>query len=544
MAIDVRAAARHLARRGLLEAQALAVLRRAGMGDPRVMTTLLRQERRWHNALASAYATWADVAPDRDALVDEEGRLTYREVHQRSNAIARGLVAEGVGGDGSDTIAVLCRNGRGFVDASLAASKLGARLLLLNTGFAGPQLADVLAREQASAVLFDEEFIDVVAAAGGDRLEVVTTSTSGGPRLSTGDLIAQHLRVEPDPPARAGKIVILTSGTTGTPKGANRPEPPPYPSTAAMMFSRIPYRVGLTYVIAAPAFHAWGLAQVLMCALTGGVAVLHRRFDPEATLAAIAEHHADALAVVPVMLQRILALPPEVRAAHDCSSLTMVVSSGSALPGSLATAWMDAFGDNLYNFYGSTEVAAATVADPADMRAAPGTAGRPPLGTEVRLLDDDGHEVPRGQVGRIFVGNRMQFDGYTGGGSKEVVGGLMSTGDLGRFDADGRLFVEGRDDDMIVSGGENLFPREVEDLLADHPEVADVAVVGVEDEEFGQRLAAFVVAAEGCSLDEDAVRAYVKTHLATYKVPRSVTFVDEIPRNATGKILRRQLQAP
>lgn len=538
MGIDVRAAIRHLGQRGRLEVEALDVLRRAGMGDPRVLLTLLRQERRWHNALASAYATWADVAPDRDALVDEEGRLTYREVHQRSNAIARGLRAEGVG---DSTIAVLCRNGRGFVDASLAASKLGARLLLLNTGFAGPQLADVLDREQAAAVLFDDEFADVVAAAAADRIQFVTSDRRGGDRLSTGDLVDRHPRTEPDRPARSGKIVILTSGTTGTPKGANRPEPPPYPSTAAMMFSRIPYRVGLTYVVAAPAFHAWGLAQVLMCALTGGTAVLRRRFDPEATVAAVAEHRADALAVVPVMLQRILALPPEVRAAHDCSSLTMVVSSGSALPGSLATAWMDAFGDNLYNFYGSTEVAAATVADPTDMRAAPGTAGRPPLGTEIRLLDEEGNEVAPGEVGRIFVGNRMQFDGYTGGGSKEVVGGLMSTGDLGRLDADGRLFVEGRDDDMIVSGGENLFPREVEDLLADHPEVADVAVVGVEDEEFGQRLAAFVVPADGSTLDEDAVRAFVRTHLATYKVPRSVTFVDEIPRNATGKILRRVL---
>ncbi len=516
------------------------MLRSAGMGSPRVLLTLLRQNQRWRGSYAAAFSTWADLEPDRDAVVDEDGRLTYREVHQRSNAIARGLVEEGV--EPGATVAVLCRNGRGFVDATLAASKLGARLLLLNTGFAGPQLAEVMAREEAEAVLFDPEFTDLVRDVVDDRLGVVATDDTGGPRTSTGDLVRRHLRVEPELPAQTSRIVILTSGTTGTPKGANRPDPPAYPSTAAMMFSRIPYRLGLTYVIAAPAFHAWGLAQVILCALTGGTAVFRRRFDPEGTLEALDEHHAEALAVVPVMLQRILALPSEVRDRYDCSSLQLVLSSGSALPGSLATAWMDAFGDSLYNFYGSTEVAAATVAGPEDMRAAPGTAGRPPLGTELRLLDDEGRVVPRGATGRIFVGNTMQFDGYTGGGTKETIDGLMSTGDLGHLDEAGRLFVEGRDDDMIVSGGENVFPREVEDLLSDHPAVADVGVVGVDDEEFGQRLAAFVVAQPGAVVDEAELQAYVKTHLATYKVPRSITFVDEIPRNPTGKILRRRLE--
>jgi fatty-acyl-CoA synthase len=541
MAIDLRATGGRLARRVTLEARALAVLRQAGMADPRLLVTLARHNRQWRSALAGAFATWADLTPDRDAVVDEDGRLTYREVHQRTNALARGLREEGAA-EGA-TVAVLCRNGRGFIDASLAASKLGARLLLLNTGFAGPQLADVLDREGATVVLFDPEFEDAIAGATTDRVAVVATDDTGGRTVSTGDLIRRHLRVEPDHPTATSRIVILTSGTTGTPKGANRPDPPPYPSTAAMMFSRIPYRPELTFVIAAPAFHAWGLAQLLMCSLTGGTAVLHRRFDPETTLAAIAEHRADALAVVPVMLQRILALPTNVRGRYDCSSLSLVVSSGSALPGSLATAWMDAFGDNLYNFYGSTEVASATIADPSDMRAAPGTAGRPPLGTEVRLLDRDGREVPTGEVGRIFVGNTMQFDGYTGGGSKEMVDGLMATGDLGRVDADGRLFVEGRDDDMIVSGGENVFPREVEDLLADHPELHDVGVVGVEDREFGQRLVAFVVRQPGSVVTEPDLQAYVKTHLANYKAPRSVVFVDEIPRNPTGKVLRRELQS-
>jgi acyl-CoA synthetase (AMP-forming)/AMP-acid ligase II len=244
---------------------------------------------------------------------------------------------------------------------------------------------------------------------------------------------------------------------------------------------------------------------------------------------------------VPVMLQRIMELGEQTIARYDTRSLKVIALSGSALPGELATRAMDTFGDVLYNLYGSTEVAWATIATPEDLRAAPGTAGRPPMGTIVKLLDPDGREVEPGAEGRIFVGNEMMFEGYTGGGGKEIVGGLMSTGDMGRFDVAGRLFVEGRDDEMIVSGGENVFPREVEDLLADHESVVEVAVVGVPDEEFGQRLKAFVVRRDD-RLSEDDVKQYVKANLARYKVPREVVFLDELPRNATGKVLKRELK--
>ena len=204
---------------------------------------------------------------------------------------------------------------------------------------------------------------------------------------------------------------------------------------------------------------------------------------------------------------------------------------------------MDRFGDNIYNLYGSTEVAYATVATPGELRTAPGTAGRPPRGTVVRLYDEAGHEVPRGQVGRIFVGNEMSFEGYTGGGGKDEVDGLLSSGDVGHLDPGGRLFIDGRDDEMIVSGGENVFPREVEDLLADHEGVVEVAVIGVEDAEFGQRLKAFVVVSGDADVAEDELKAHVKAHLAGYKAPREVEFMDELPRNATGKILKRDLVA-
>src|SRR5690242_1946091 len=202
---------------------------------------------------------------------------------------------------------------------------------------------------------------------------------------------------------------------------------------------------------------------------------------------------------------------------------------------------MDRFGDNVYNLYGSTEVAYATVATPEDLRAAPGTAGKPPRGTKICLFDEAGKEVPQGEVGRIFVGNEMAFEGYTGGGGKEIIDGLYSSGDVGHFDSEGRLFIDGRDDEMIVSGGENVFPAEVEELLGAHESIREAAAIGVDDEKFGQRLKAFVVLCDGANLSEDDVKGYVKENLANYKVPREVVFLDELPRNPTGKVLKRDL---
>jgi fatty-acyl-CoA synthase len=204
---------------------------------------------------------------------------------------------------------------------------------------------------------------------------------------------------------------------------------------------------------------------------------------------------------------------------------------------------MDLLGEVVYNLYGSTEVSVATLATPRDIRAAPTSVGRPTLGVQVRLLDERGHEVAQGTTGRIFVGTTSPFEGYTGGGGKEIVDGLLSTGDVGHLDERGRLYIDGRDDEMIVSGGENVFPREVEELLVTHPGVADAAVIGVDDTEFGQRLRAFVVPVPGATVTADEVRAFVRDNLARYKVPRDVLFLDELPRNPTGKILKRELAA-
>jgi acyl-CoA synthetase (AMP-forming)/AMP-acid ligase II len=496
---------------------------------------------KWGPTPAAGYTASAIRYPDETAIVDELGTLTFREVHERTNALAHALSDAGIlEGDG---VAIMCRNHRGFIDATVACSKLGANALYLNTAFAGPQITDVVEREKPVAIVYDAEFEDLIHDAGVRRKRFIGWHDGGekpkDPLIE--DLIEQGDPSDVVPPAEKGRVVILTSGTTGTPKGASRKQPESL-EPAAALFSTIPLRARETTMIAAPMFHSWGFAHFTLGMGLSSTLVLRRKFDPEATLSLTAQHQATALAVVPVMLQRILELPVETIQKYDLSALRVIAASGSALPGELATKTMDAFGDVLYNLYGSTEVAWATIATPADLRAAPGTAGRPPRGTIVRLYDEQGELVTKpGETGRIFVGNEMLFEGYTGGGGKDVIDGLMATGDVGHFDEGGHLFVDGRDDEMIVSGGENVFPREVEDLIADHAAIDEVAIIGVEDEQFGQRLKAYAVKTKGGKVDEAELKAYVKKNLAGYKVPREIVFMDELPRNATGKVLKREL---
>ncbi len=520
------------------------VLRRAGVLAPsrpdktaRVGLTFAR----WGASPATGAATAAIKHPHEIAVLDERGALSWERLHLRSNALADSFAKLGIGfGDG---VGIMCRNHRGFIEATLAAAKIGASALYLNTMFAGPQLVEVTRREAPKAIVYDEEFAELLEGVDDSvhRIVAWTDGGMGGAEASLDQLIAAGSDADRKPPPEKPRFVILTSGTTGTPKGAQRSSPDGL-FTVASLLDKIPYRVGDTMMIAAPLFHSWGFFHFVMSLPTAATMVLRRRFDPEETLAAVRRSRATVLAAVPVMVQRILGLPEQTLGSYDLSSLRITALSGSALPGELAIAWMDRFGDNVYNLYGSTEVAYATVATPEDLRAAPGTAGRPPRGTRLKLFDEEGREVPQGSVGRIFVGNEMSFEGYTGGGNKEAIEGLLSSGDVGHIDADGRLFIDGRDDEMIVSGGENVFPREVEDLIADYEGVVEVAVIGVEDEEYGQRLKAFVVLKPGADVSATDLGAHVKRNLAGFKAPREVEFLEELPRNATGKVLKRNLR--
>jgi acyl-CoA synthetase (AMP-forming)/AMP-acid ligase II len=526
-------ATKALTARTLLESRMFAPTR------PDKLARALMAVSRWGPTPAAGLTAAAIRHPDAVAIIDELGALTFDEADRRTNALAHALSDAGLGE--GDRVAIMCRNHRGFVEATVACSKLGAHALFLNTSFAAPQLAEVCEREAPAAIVHDEEFAGPLheAARGRRRLLAWTEGDDDGAETLE-QLIASGDRSAVVPPQRRGRLIILTSGTTGTPKGARRRQPESLDPIAGLL-EKIPLRARERTLIAAPLFHSWGLANLILALGLSSTIVLCRRFDPEDTLRAIDEHGCTALVVVPVMLQRMLELGPKVVGRYDTASLRVIAASGSALPGALATEVMDTFGDVLFNLYGSTEVAWATIATPADLRAAPGTAGSPPRGTVVRLLDDAGREVARGRTGRIFVGSELAFEGYTGGGGKAVVDGLMASGDVGHLDAAGRLFVDGRDDEMIVSGGENVFPREVEDVVARMDGVQEVAMVGVPDTQFGERLRAFVVRAGEAAVSEDDIKAHVKAHLARFKVPREVVFVDELPRNATGKVMKREL---
>jgi acyl-CoA synthetase (AMP-forming)/AMP-acid ligase II/uncharacterized protein YndB with AHSA1/START domain len=529
----------------LHEAGNALVLARAGLIAPMRPDKVARiglAAARYGASLATGTVAGAIRHPERTMLVDELGMLTYEQLDERTNAIAHGLLGEGVAA--GDRVGLMCRDHRGFVEAAVAAGKIGADVLLLNTSFAGPQLREVMKREHAVALIYDQEFSELIHEAGRRRRRWVAWHDPGSERAADPlleDLAASGTTSAPARPERTGRLTILTSGTSGTPKGASREHTPLTLDPPAALLERIPMHEGQWVRIGAPLFHAWGLSNFALGLALGSSFVLRRRFDPAQCLADIAEFRCQVLVVVPVMLQRILALPAAERQRYDTSSLRAVCASGSALPGELANRWMDEFSENLYNMYGSTEVAAATLARPRDLRAAPGTAGKPTRGSIVRLFDEHGRPVPQGETGRIFVGNAMLFEGYTGGGDKDRLAGLMATGDIGYFDPAGRLFVQGRDDEMIVSGGENVFPKEVEEVLAAHPAVAEAACIGVHDQQFGQRLRAFVVLSGSGQASEQELKDHVKSQLARYKVPREVVFLDGLPRNPTGKVLKRQL---
>jgi acyl-CoA synthetase (AMP-forming)/AMP-acid ligase II len=505
--------------------------------------------RREGMGITSGFASAAQRCPDRAGLVDERGTLTWRQLDERIDALAAALQA--LPGGQPKVIGIMCRNHRGFVEALVAGNRLGADIVLLNTSFAGPALADVVNREGVETVIYDEEFTETVdrALAGSPDATRIVAWSDGGHKLDIkrlDKLIADHPGQRPERSGRKGRMILLTSGTTGAPKGANQSGGGAGVGTLKAILDRTPWRAEEPIVIVAPMFHAWGFSQLVFAASMACTVVTRRKFDPEATLDLIDRHQATGLAVVPVMLDRIMELPADVRNRYNGKSLRFAAASGSRMRPDVVIAFMDQFGDVVYNNYNATEAGMIATATPEDLRAAPDTAGRPADGTEIRILDPEFNEVPAGEVGSIYVRNDTQFEGYTEGSTgkgKDFHAGFMSSGDVGYLDAAGRLFVVGRDDEMIVSGGENVYPIEVEKTLAAHPEVAEAAVIGVDDAQYGQRLAAFVVLRPDKAASPETLKQHVRDSLANYKVPREIVVLDELPRGSTGKVLRGELQS-
>ncbi|HJT93092.1 MAG TPA: long-chain-fatty-acid--CoA ligase FadD2 [Mycobacterium sp.] len=564
--LQAAAKVQQLAERGSAELHYLAKMFGAGafkLEPPQNVAAMVADIRRW-GEFGMIPALNARRTPERTAVIDDDGEITFKELDDAAHAVANGLLAMGVkGGDG---VAILARNHRWFLISVYGAARTGARIILLNSEFSGPQIKEVSEREGAKLIIYDDEYFDAVskadpelgklralgvnpdkdessASASGDES---SASASGDESSASTDETLEDLisRSNNRPAPKATKhssIIILTSGTTGTPKGANRSTPPTLAPIGGVL-SHVPFKANEVTSLPAPMFHALGFLHATIAMMLGTTLVLRRRFKPANVLADIEKHKVTAMVVVPVMLSRILDALDGMERKPDLSSLRIAFVSGSQLGAELATRALKELGPVVYNLYGSTEIAFATIARPRDLSINPATVGPVVKGVKVKILDENGNELPQGEVGRIFVGNFFPFEGYTGGGHKQIIDGLMSSGDVGYFDEHGLLYVSGRDDEMIVSGGENVFPAEVEDLISGHPEVIEATALGVEDKEWGHRLRAFVVKAEGASVGEDDIKTYVKEHLARYKVPREVVFLDELPRNPTGKILKRELR--
>ncbi|WP_322858324.1 AMP-binding protein [Mycobacterium europaeum] len=515
---------------GVVGTAARALLRSRLLAPPSPLATLrlLLEVRRGgtnpYTLLAVTAARW----PDRAAIADDDGVCDYRELRSTAEALAHRLSLDGVGP--GDAVGVMCRNGRGFVAGFFAAALVGADVVLVNTDFRTDALASAMSAHRIGTMIADDEFGERVRAA--DRSVALIdpakdTARAGDPRPGV---------------AAPGRIVLLTSGTTGTPKGV--PRSPQLRSAVGVwvtILDRTGLRTGSRISVAMPMFHGLGLGMLMLTVALGGTVLTNRHFDAEAALAQASLHRADAFTAVPIVLARILDLPERVRARNPVPYLRVVMSSGDRLDPALGQRFMDAYGDILYNGYGSTEVGIGALATPADLREAPETVGKPVAGCPVRILDRNGRTVGPRVTGRIFVGGELASEGYTGGGAKTVIDGMTSTGDMGYLDNAGRLYIVGREDDMIISGGENVYPRAVENALAEHPAVADNAVIGVPDERFGHRLAAFVVLQPGSDTDPEALREYLKDRVSRFEQPRDINVVASIPRNPAGKVLRKEL---
>lgn len=505
---------------------------------------------------AQVYRIHAANAPRKSAVVWRDEVTTFAALDQRIDRIASGLDRRGIGR--RSAVVVMMRNRQEMIEVGAAISRAGGAAVNVSWRSTPSELAYLATHSGARAIFLESDFLpslehvqaDVPRALLAHVFAVPSSSAAIRSKLTVTPLA--ELLGQPAQPLEErsaddddAAIVVYTSGTTGRPKGAVRKFPRNTAQAALRFINETPLRVDDVHLAACPMYHSTAFAFVTLGHLLGQTVVVMDDFKPEAFLELVERHRVTTTALVPTMIHRIVELPAAVRRRYDTRSLRIVFSGGSALPPGLGTAFMDLFGDTLYNFYGSTETGLVTLARPADLRAAPGTIGRAVPGNDIRLLDDERRDVVPGEVGEVFVKNRLSVVGYHAdveATRASTVDGYFSVGDLARCDGRGLYFLEGRKRDMIISGGVNVYPAEVEGRLEEHPEILEAAVIGVADSEWGERVRAFVVRRAGSALDEGAVRAFAREKLSGPKIPREVVFVDSLPRNPTGKVLKRELR--
>jgi fatty-acyl-CoA synthase len=485
--------------------------------------------------------------------------LSCFELDHRMDEVCAALASRGFS-RGSSAL-LMMRNRREFLEVQPAIGRVGGAAVSVSYRSTGPELAYLASHSGARALFFDAELAPVVEQAlarlddhGPSRLarEGCFSVGGGAPGFPTYESLLESATAEAVQATKAAadasedaSVVMYTSGTTGKPKGAVRKFPRDAVAYAFAFIGETPLARGDVHLVCAPLYHATAFGFTTLTCLLGGTVIVLPEFRPELFLAAVERYRVTTTALVPTMLHRILELGPEARAKHDTSSLRAIFSGGAPLSASLARDTMSAFGDVLYNFYGATETGLVTLAGPADLRASPGTIGRAVPGNEIRLLDDEGRLVADGGVGELWVRSGLLVDGYhddpgaTAGSMRE---GFFSVGDLARVDARGCFHIEGRKRDMIITGGVNVYPAEVEAALDEHPAVQEVAVVGIVDPEWGERVKAFVVLRQGAVTSPDELRGFLKGRLSGPKIPREIEILEELPKNPTGKVLKRELR--
>jgi fatty-acyl-CoA synthase len=492
--------------------------------------------------------------PDREAIVEygEAGvrRLTWGELDALINRLAHALVARGV--KGGSRVALMLPNGVEYLIAQQALARLGGLAVQIGYRLKPAEIAFILGNAEPTASIVHAQYLDAMrearklAGKGGPLIAVAGNGNLG----EAEDWDRALAAASPDMPPRTrggdgGGVIVYTSGTTGKPKGATRSWRKTGFESVADMILQVGMRADDRHLVVCPLYHSAAPAFVAIMQSLGATIVLQNHFDPEQCLEIIQKERITCTLMVPTMMIRMCALPQSTLGKYDTSSLRWVMSGAAPLTTEAARRFMDQFGPILWNFYGATETGLVTLAGPRDHLAHPGTIGRALRGNDIRLLDDHGHDVSTGQVGELYARNSTLITGYHGNDeatSQAQRAGFFSVGDCGRVDGDGYYYLESRKSDMVISGGVNIYPREIEDHLSSHPAILECAVIGVPDPEWGETLRAFIVLRTGATLTETEVIDYCRKELADFKRPRKITFMTELPRNPTGKILKRELR--
>jgi len=497
------------------------------------------------------YRVHARNSPSKPAVI-WRGRVTsWGELDERIDRLATGLARRDIGRKKS--IILMMRNRQEVVELGAAAARAGAAAVTISWRSTPKELVYLATHSGARGIVLEPELLPVLEEARPELpsyfLENVFVVGSTAPKGTTAlDALLEEPPRRTSPDAELDEdaaVVIYTSGTTGKPKGAVRKFPKDTMQAAMRFINETPMRVDDVHLVACPLYHSTAFGFMSLGALLGQTIVIMDEFKPEPFMDLVQRYGVSTTAVVPTMLHRIMELPAQTRAAYDLRSLRVVFSGGAPLPAPLAIDFMDAFGDVLFNFYGATETGLVTLATPSDLRAAPGTIGKAVPGNDIRLLGEDGREVRDGEVGELFVKNQLLVAGYhqdEKATAESMRDGYFSVGDLARRSPAGHYFIEGRKRDMIISGGVNVYPAEVEAVLEQHPAIAEAAVVGVSDREWGERVRAFLVKKPDADVDEGALKLFARERLAGPKVPRDFVFLDALPRNPTGKVLKRELR--